>query len=383
MTTDTYPQPEHGWCCFHCGETFTTPGSARNHFGATPAGVPGCIIKAGDERGLLMALRKVEAQLAELKDFDPVIAAAYQRDHEKAVRACQLAAEYTPEITSGESPANVIQLLAALLAGAREIKGLGRATDEGEGVLTLQFVDQAAAQSFMEHYTPTVDVTTMPALADKPQRIRVVECRAQQVSAEVAAAHMDVAGYQMLGRPEVFYRADWKPTDTNNFRTLYTPRGATLNTTQSDKLHASFEKFDLTKHVPIVYDNKTVLPSVNAGVVTDWVNCPVCGESDMRRETNAEEETLIHCVNGACASNGGPNSSAIELQNPALFRDMDRLWDTPSVMGYLLLDPVARDRTSPNNVDDTLNALSRMRKAIRQSHGLEPVTPAATEGAIK
>ncbi len=61
MTDDTYAQPAHGWTCFHCGETFTTPGSARDHFGPTPDGVPGCIIKAGDERGLLMALRKAEA----------------------------------------------------------------------------------------------------------------------------------------------------------------------------------------------------------------------------------------------------------------------------------------------------------------------------------
>lgn len=26
-TSDTYQKPEHGWTCFHCGETFTT-GSA-------------------------------------------------------------------------------------------------------------------------------------------------------------------------------------------------------------------------------------------------------------------------------------------------------------------------------------------------------------------
>lgn len=61
----TYPKPEHGWTCFHCGETFTTPGAARDHFGFDPSHEPGCRIKAGAERGLLMALRKAEQDLAD------------------------------------------------------------------------------------------------------------------------------------------------------------------------------------------------------------------------------------------------------------------------------------------------------------------------------
>jgi hypothetical protein len=62
----TYTKPAHGWTCFHCGETFTTFGSARDHFGATPNAEPGCLIKVrlGEERGLLMELRKAEAVLA-------------------------------------------------------------------------------------------------------------------------------------------------------------------------------------------------------------------------------------------------------------------------------------------------------------------------------
>ncbi len=57
-----YEQPPHGWTCFHCGETFTTVGSARTHFGAQPAAVQGCMLRVqlGPERGLLMALRKAE-----------------------------------------------------------------------------------------------------------------------------------------------------------------------------------------------------------------------------------------------------------------------------------------------------------------------------------
>lgn len=64
--SDTYKMPEHGWTCFHCGETFTTPCAARSHFGATPDKTPGCIlnVSVGAERGLLACLRKAEDQLA-------------------------------------------------------------------------------------------------------------------------------------------------------------------------------------------------------------------------------------------------------------------------------------------------------------------------------
>jgi hypothetical protein len=59
---DTYDIPQHGWTCFHCGETFTTVGGARTHFGGVPDVAPGCVTKVelGAERGLLTALRKAE-----------------------------------------------------------------------------------------------------------------------------------------------------------------------------------------------------------------------------------------------------------------------------------------------------------------------------------
>lgn len=64
----TYPTPEHGWTCFHCGENFKTWGGARDHFGALPKAVAACKIKAGEEKGLMMAMRRVEAQLARERD---------------------------------------------------------------------------------------------------------------------------------------------------------------------------------------------------------------------------------------------------------------------------------------------------------------------------
>ncbi len=87
--SDTYPMPAHGWTCFHCGETFTTPGAARDHFGETELEVAGCQIKAGKERGLLMALRKAERELdryrAEDSDKDRELR-ALAADHHAALR---------------------------------------------------------------------------------------------------------------------------------------------------------------------------------------------------------------------------------------------------------------------------------------------------------
>lgn len=66
LDDEHYAIPEHGWTCFHCGETFKTPGSARDHFGFDPSYDPACRIKIGSERGLVMELRKVEAKYTKL-----------------------------------------------------------------------------------------------------------------------------------------------------------------------------------------------------------------------------------------------------------------------------------------------------------------------------
>lgn len=70
--SDTYEIPKHGWTCFFCGETFRTVGGARDHFGATEDSIPGCQIRVqlGDERGLQMALRKAEVELARYRAED-------------------------------------------------------------------------------------------------------------------------------------------------------------------------------------------------------------------------------------------------------------------------------------------------------------------------
>jgi len=50
MSKDTYEQPADGWVCFHCGERFTKPGTAEEHFGETPEAVTACLAKTIDTR---------------------------------------------------------------------------------------------------------------------------------------------------------------------------------------------------------------------------------------------------------------------------------------------------------------------------------------------
>lgn len=82
------------WTCFHCGETFTTEGGARDHFGATIHAEPGCQLKVslGAERGLLMALRKTEETLARFMEEDTDTQRAMhvmQSRHSEALRTAE------------------------------------------------------------------------------------------------------------------------------------------------------------------------------------------------------------------------------------------------------------------------------------------------------
>jgi len=84
--------PVHGWTCFFCGETFTTPGAARDHFGGDPLDNTACQIKAGEERGLVMALRKAEDELRRYRNEDSDIDRKYyaiQSDHAIALRRAE------------------------------------------------------------------------------------------------------------------------------------------------------------------------------------------------------------------------------------------------------------------------------------------------------
>lgn len=69
MSDGTYIAPEHGWTCFHCGETFLAPSLARIHFGAMPDAEPACQLNKG-ERKLAGTVRYLEEQLARYRAED-------------------------------------------------------------------------------------------------------------------------------------------------------------------------------------------------------------------------------------------------------------------------------------------------------------------------
>lgn len=63
----TYVPPEHGWTCFHCGETFMHENAARYHFGALPEATPGCLMRMQEgEHSLQRKIRWLEAENAKL-----------------------------------------------------------------------------------------------------------------------------------------------------------------------------------------------------------------------------------------------------------------------------------------------------------------------------
>lgn len=68
--TDTYPTPEHGWTCFHCGEhfapTFAGHQAARHHFGDGPTEDPSCRINARQFRALQDLTRRYQSEDTEL-----------------------------------------------------------------------------------------------------------------------------------------------------------------------------------------------------------------------------------------------------------------------------------------------------------------------------
>lgn len=76
MSNESYEIPIGGWTCYFCGETFTTPGSASDHFGAEGQ-APGCLVdyriqveqggKPERGRGLLIALRREQEKNEKLR----------------------------------------------------------------------------------------------------------------------------------------------------------------------------------------------------------------------------------------------------------------------------------------------------------------------------
>ena len=62
----TYPAPPDGWVCFHCGERFLSPTSAREHFGARPYAQAACQLSAVTLKRELREYRDLEERFGPL-----------------------------------------------------------------------------------------------------------------------------------------------------------------------------------------------------------------------------------------------------------------------------------------------------------------------------
>lgn len=102
----------------------------------------------------------------------------------------------------------------------------------------------------------------------------------------------------------------------------------------------------------------------------DWVLCPICGEPDMEQETDSEGNVLISCVNHACASNGGSNTSGLSLQRE--LNSAHRLWEKEHDELVMLREKVrcfdagAQSRT-PTNLESRTVAPQQSTVALAHS----------------
>lgn len=93
--SDHYAMPALGWTCFFCGDTFTTPGGASDHFGGDMGETAACRIKFGDEMGLLMELRRAQEELKGYRTEDS------EKDRELAAMRSRHALELRREEEKG------------------------------------------------------------------------------------------------------------------------------------------------------------------------------------------------------------------------------------------------------------------------------------------
>lgn len=74
----------------------------------------------------------------------------------------------------------------------------------------------------------------------------------------------------------------------------------------------------------------------------DWVDCPICGEPDMRRETDSEGYALIFCVNHSCPSNTHPATPKPEAVEALVEREKLRaeIINTPETADFMAAVPI-------------------------------------------
>lgn len=169
----TYPMPEGGWVCFHCGERFTKPGTARDHFGETPS--------KGAHAQCLDA-----ADLVERRKYDDMVR-ALMHDNDKARREAE---ERIPRHVYDEVH-DLNEKLAKQLAALRE--ALGWLLDEVEGYLETRPDDP------IDHQTKLARAVLTDTGRGATQWVRVPEGHVVvpvEPTPEMSDAGMNTVGYQ-------------------------------------------------------------------------------------------------------------------------------------------------------------------------------------------
>lgn len=97
MAEDTHTAPEHGWTCFHCGETFMDEGQARIHFGEDQGATPGCLMRLQPgEHGMLRKMRAME------KELHTVTFQLFEQDSETDRYLANIQAAHASAVTKAE-----------------------------------------------------------------------------------------------------------------------------------------------------------------------------------------------------------------------------------------------------------------------------------------
>lgn len=127
------------WTCFHCGETFTSVGCARLHFGPSEDSTAACLIKAGAERSILKALRDAEQSEAKawhlLHDDCLDFARAYSAQCSRHQQALISAEELGYERGLDDGRAGATEVAAALRDLLSSCTGIPVGQSDGDTVM--------------------------------------------------------------------------------------------------------------------------------------------------------------------------------------------------------------------------------------------------------
>lgn len=120
-------------------------------------------------------------------------------------------------------------------------------------------------------------------------------------------------------------------------------------------------------------------------MLRDWVNCPICEGTDMRRETDEDGHTLIFCVNHCCPSNIAkikpprvkpkPTSFLESLREAAITDQLEKMKTDPEFLAEVRQSIEERGPIPENSPDVYGEALRRF-----DAEKMESNMPITTDG---